>query len=199
MPMVKQALSVFLSISVMFSVMGLDGCSKKPEPAQTAATQAGVTTAGACHDLRRANGRPALSTGRSHRALSRQPGRHGAGCLHLSRPGQRRLSMAAAELEPQGPAAYRGRQSAALGRERERSDAVFRCTESDGHQSVVDLRSGRCVLQHSAERDERRAGHAPARLSGRKPEEQPAAERHRAEPGSGNGAASDDRRGRHRR
>src|SRR5271163_5131966 len=40
MPMVKQALSVFLSISVVFSVMGLDGCSKKPEPAQTGQTQA---------------------------------------------------------------------------------------------------------------------------------------------------------------
>ncbi len=39
MPIFKQALSVFLSISVMFSVMGLDGCSKKPEPAQPAQTQ----------------------------------------------------------------------------------------------------------------------------------------------------------------
>src|SRR5271157_1558793 len=35
----KQALSVFLSISVVMSVMGLDGCSKKPEPAQTAEAQ----------------------------------------------------------------------------------------------------------------------------------------------------------------
>jgi Protein of unknown function (DUF3300) len=39
MPILKQALSVFLSISVIFSVMGLDGCSKKPEPAQPAASQ----------------------------------------------------------------------------------------------------------------------------------------------------------------
>ena len=40
MPILKQALSVFLSVSVIFSVMGLDGCSKKPETAQPAATQA---------------------------------------------------------------------------------------------------------------------------------------------------------------
>ncbi|HEY4900827.1 MAG TPA: DUF3300 domain-containing protein [Terriglobales bacterium] len=39
MPIFKQALSVFLSISVIFSVLGLDGCSKKPEPAQPAATE----------------------------------------------------------------------------------------------------------------------------------------------------------------
>lgn len=41
MPIVKQALSVFLSISVVFSVMGLDGCGKKSAPAQSAATQPG--------------------------------------------------------------------------------------------------------------------------------------------------------------
>ncbi len=39
MPIVKQALSVFLSISVIVSVMGLDGCSKKAEQAQPAANQ----------------------------------------------------------------------------------------------------------------------------------------------------------------
>jgi hypothetical protein len=39
MPIFKQALSAFLSISVMFSVMGLDGCSKKSEPGQPAGTQ----------------------------------------------------------------------------------------------------------------------------------------------------------------
>ncbi len=39
MPVFKQALSVLLSISVIYSVIGLDGCSKKPEPAQTAETQ----------------------------------------------------------------------------------------------------------------------------------------------------------------
>src|SRR5271167_5276228 len=39
MPIFKQALSVFLSISVIFSVLGLDGCSKKAEQAQPAATQ----------------------------------------------------------------------------------------------------------------------------------------------------------------
>lgn len=39
MPIFKQSLSVFLSFSVMFSVLGLDGCSKKPETAQPAATQ----------------------------------------------------------------------------------------------------------------------------------------------------------------
>src|ERR1017187_374970 len=38
MPIFKQALSIFLSISVIVSVLGLDGCSKKPEPAQPAAT-----------------------------------------------------------------------------------------------------------------------------------------------------------------
>ena len=38
MPIFKQALSVFLSMSVMISVLGLDGCSKKPDatPAGTA-------------------------------------------------------------------------------------------------------------------------------------------------------------------
>src|SRR5271165_972979 len=35
----RQALSVFLSISVVISVMGLDGCSKKPEAAQAAEAQ----------------------------------------------------------------------------------------------------------------------------------------------------------------
>src|ERR1035437_5018680 len=39
MPIFKEALSIFLSISVIVSVLGLDGCSKKPEPAQPAATQ----------------------------------------------------------------------------------------------------------------------------------------------------------------
>jgi Protein of unknown function (DUF3300) len=39
MPIFKQALSVFLSISVIFSVMGLDGCGKKSEPAKPAETQ----------------------------------------------------------------------------------------------------------------------------------------------------------------
>ena len=39
MPIFKQALSVLLSFSVMFSVLGLDGCGKKPETTQTAATQ----------------------------------------------------------------------------------------------------------------------------------------------------------------
>jgi hypothetical protein len=39
MPTFKQALSIFLSISAIFTVLGLDGCSKKPEPAQPAATQ----------------------------------------------------------------------------------------------------------------------------------------------------------------
>ncbi len=39
MPILKQALSIFLSTSVIFSVMGLDGCGKKPETAPTAATQ----------------------------------------------------------------------------------------------------------------------------------------------------------------
>jgi len=39
MPVLKQVLSVFLSVSVIFSVMGLDGCSKKSEPAQPGATQ----------------------------------------------------------------------------------------------------------------------------------------------------------------
>jgi len=39
MPIFKQVLSVFLSVSVIVSVMGLDGCSKKSEPTQTAATQ----------------------------------------------------------------------------------------------------------------------------------------------------------------
>ena len=39
MPIFKQALSAFLSTSVMFSVMGLDGCSKKSESAQPAGTQ----------------------------------------------------------------------------------------------------------------------------------------------------------------
>jgi Protein of unknown function (DUF3300) len=39
MLVLKQVLSVFLSVSVIFSVIGLDGCSKKPEPAQPAATQ----------------------------------------------------------------------------------------------------------------------------------------------------------------
>ena len=45
MPIFKQALSVCLSISVMFSVMGLDGCSKKSEPAQPAETQQGQAPA----------------------------------------------------------------------------------------------------------------------------------------------------------
>jgi Protein of unknown function (DUF3300) len=36
---VKQALSIFLSISVIVSVMGLDGCSKKTEPAQSGEAQ----------------------------------------------------------------------------------------------------------------------------------------------------------------
>ncbi len=35
MPIFKQALSVLLSFSVMVTVLGLDGCSKKPEPAQS--------------------------------------------------------------------------------------------------------------------------------------------------------------------
>src|SRR5271166_2531806 len=35
----KQALSVFLSISVIFSVLGLDGCSKKPEATQPGEAQ----------------------------------------------------------------------------------------------------------------------------------------------------------------
>ena len=39
MPILKQALSVFLSTSVIVSVMGLDSCSKKPEQAQPAASQ----------------------------------------------------------------------------------------------------------------------------------------------------------------
>lgn len=39
MPIFKQALSVFLSMSVMITVLGLDGCNKKPKTAQTAATQ----------------------------------------------------------------------------------------------------------------------------------------------------------------
>ena len=42
MPIFKQALSVILSFSVMISVMGLDGCSKKPETTQSAATQQGA-------------------------------------------------------------------------------------------------------------------------------------------------------------
>jgi Protein of unknown function (DUF3300) len=39
MPIFKQTLSVFLSISVIFSVMGLDGCGKKSEPSKPAETQ----------------------------------------------------------------------------------------------------------------------------------------------------------------
>jgi hypothetical protein len=39
MPILKQALSIFVSVCVTFSVMGLDGCGKKPETAQPAATQ----------------------------------------------------------------------------------------------------------------------------------------------------------------
>jgi hypothetical protein len=39
MPIFKQSLSVFLSFSVVFSVLGLDGCSKKADTAQPAATQ----------------------------------------------------------------------------------------------------------------------------------------------------------------
>ncbi len=42
MPIFKQALSVILSFSIMISVMGLDGCSKKPETTQSAATQQGA-------------------------------------------------------------------------------------------------------------------------------------------------------------
>src|ERR1039457_1968271 len=39
MPIFKEALSILLSISVIVSFLGLDGCSKKPAPAQPAATQ----------------------------------------------------------------------------------------------------------------------------------------------------------------
>src|SRR5271154_724235 len=39
MPILKQALSIFVSVCVTFSVIGLDGCGKKPETAQPAATQ----------------------------------------------------------------------------------------------------------------------------------------------------------------
>ena len=38
MPILKQLLSIFLSVSVILSVLGLDSCSKKPETTQTAAT-----------------------------------------------------------------------------------------------------------------------------------------------------------------
>ena len=41
MPILKQALSCFLSVSVMISVMGLEGCGKKPEPTQSSTTQQG--------------------------------------------------------------------------------------------------------------------------------------------------------------
>ena len=39
MPILKQALSIFLSACITFAVLGLDSCSKKPEQAQPAATQ----------------------------------------------------------------------------------------------------------------------------------------------------------------
>ncbi len=39
MPNFDQVLSVFLTITMIVSVMGLDACSKKPEPAQPATTQ----------------------------------------------------------------------------------------------------------------------------------------------------------------
>src|SRR5271166_3078916 len=41
----KQALSVFLSISLMLSVMGLEGCKKKAEQAQPGETQQGQAPA----------------------------------------------------------------------------------------------------------------------------------------------------------
>ncbi len=46
MPILKQALSIFLSFSVMLSVLGLDGCSKKPAQSSEAqpAQQAPATT-----------------------------------------------------------------------------------------------------------------------------------------------------------
>src|SRR5271165_5874831 len=39
MPTYQQAISVLLSASVMISVMGLDGCSKKSQPAQSQPAQ----------------------------------------------------------------------------------------------------------------------------------------------------------------
>jgi len=39
MPVFKQALSIFLSFSVMTSVLGLEGCGKKPETTQSTQTQ----------------------------------------------------------------------------------------------------------------------------------------------------------------
>ncbi len=52
MPIFKQALSVFLSMSVMISVLGLDGCSKKPEDRADCRNPASVPGTGAGHDLR---------------------------------------------------------------------------------------------------------------------------------------------------
>src|SRR5271165_1676555 len=45
MPTYQQAISVLLSASVMLSVMGLDGCSKKSQPAQTQPAQQGQAPA----------------------------------------------------------------------------------------------------------------------------------------------------------
>ncbi len=52
MPIFKQALSVLLSFSVMISVLGLDGCAKKPETAQPAATEQASQGQAPRHDLR---------------------------------------------------------------------------------------------------------------------------------------------------
>ena len=79
--------------------------------------------------------------------------------------------MAPAELQPQGPAVDGDGQPAILGRQREGSDAVPRCSGPDVVESVLDVCSGRRLLQRSAKRNECRAGHAPARLPGRQPEE----------------------------
>ena len=84
-----------------------------------------------------------------------------------------------------GDALCAGCGQAVVGRQRESPDAISRCAQSDGHQSVVDFRAGRRLLQHPARRDECGAGHAPARAAGRQSEKQSAAERDRRKSGAG--------------
>ena len=179
----RQALSILLSISVTFSVLGLDGC-KKSEQQPSNQTQ-------------QQQGQPPATTNAAPTAdqlyqlvapIALFPDNLLAQVLAASTyPNE--VSDAYTWLQQNSSLKGQQLMQAANNQSWDPSvkgpDAVSRRAQPDGHEPVVDLGSGRCLLQLSDQRDERGAGDAPARAEVRQSQEQSAADGDRAESGAG--------------
>ena len=122
MPKCRQGLSIFLSISVMISVAGLDGCSKKQsqsqseqaqQPGQAPATTYATPTADQLYQLVAPIALFPDNLVAMVLAASTFPDQVNAAYQWLQQ-----------NSKPQGPAAHRGGQSAAMGQQRQRTDPV---------------------------------------------------------------------------